>query len=206
MRDTASSRLEAEVASRMKERFEKFVITEKSRNGVYRSWYCGEPGQFDFSFTITTIPWYIIITGDLGDLIVSRCYDMLPWCRGSCHSTDYFASKVPRSVKTEEFSPEVLEEWIKEEIEEIREVQEEEDNLDPDYRKDDRRILEEAGEYGFDNDGEGYWRRELCDVYDGSDAPSWSIWTREFLVCREAISWFVKHCDDEPIPEPQREG
>lgn len=66
MQDTASNRREADAHRRMQKRFETFTITEKNRNGIYRSWYCGEPGQWDCSFTITTIPYHLIITGDLG--------------------------------------------------------------------------------------------------------------------------------------------
>lgn len=126
---------------------------------------------------------------------------MLPWCRGSCHSTHYFAEKVPHGIQTDEFSAEVLEEWINEEIAEIRETQSEEGGDDPEYRQEHLKELIDTLDGGLDGDGEHYFRRLLCGVYD--DPPNWSIWTERFLVLREAISWFVKHCDDEPIPEPK---
>lgn len=66
--------------------FEDHEITELSRNGVFRSWRCGRPKSGVYAFYITTTPGTLIITGDIGDLIVEREYDMLPWCRGSVDS------------------------------------------------------------------------------------------------------------------------
>lgn len=202
-RKTSSDKLEEAVRKQMTRRFKPFKITELLRSGIYRSWFCADPESWDCSFTVTTIPGHLIVTGDLGDLIVARCYDMLPWCRGSCESTGYFAEKVPHGYETEEFSPLVLEEWIKYEIREIRQSQKEE--KDPTYRASEMEKLNETLDAGLDEDGEGYFRRELEDVYDGSDAPSWSIWTHRFLVLREAVRWFVRNHSEPVIIQKESE-
>lgn len=193
---SACEQLEESVRKRLGKRFEKFEIKELSRNGVYRSWFCSEPGTWDCSFTITTIPGYLFVTGDLGDLVVARCYDMLPWCRGSVHSTHYFSEKVSSQMETTEFSHEVLREWIDEELKEIRARKEDGEEI-----SDDDEIIElltEATESGIEDEGEAYFRHKFSEVYDGGDPPSWDMWKHRFLTCREAVRWFVTH-HDEPV-------
>lgn len=193
---------ENDIRERMDRRFKPFKITERLRSGVYRSWFCADPDSWDCSFTITTIPGHLIVTGDLGDLIVARTYDMLPWCRGSCESTGYFAEKVPHGYETTEFSSERLEEWIHEEIAEIKATQEYDD--DPDYRVEHLGLLEETLEYGLDDDGESYFYRHLHDVWQNGDPPNWQIWTNRFLFLREAVRWFVQNHDEPGIADPNR--
>ena len=184
---------EDEYAERAKKAFEHHVVEERSRNGVYRSWRCHNPDEGCFWFDITTIPGSLIITGDLGDMIVSRSYDMLPWCRGSIDSIGYFAEKVSRDFKTTEFSAVALEEWLREE-------------LKNDWRSDEHReLIRDTLEDGFDDyREEGYWREELHELTDSSDPPNWSDYTPRFLWLREAIKWFVTHHSEPGIHAPER--
>jgi hypothetical protein len=171
--------------------FASHTITERMRCGVFRSWRCMIPGRSEYGFDITTIPGSLIITGDLGEMIVSRTYDMLPWCRGSVDSTDYFSEKVSREFSTKEFSRDKLRAWLADEIKER-------DPTEDIYEKCDH-ILQ----WEIDNNGEDWFYRELEDAWAGDDPPNWRDWTPGFLWKRDAIRWFVTHHHE---PEVVRES
>lgn len=170
--------------------FKDHQITELSRNGVFRSWRCGRPSSGTYRFFITTYPGVIVVTGDIGDLIVERVYDMLPWCRDAVDSTEYFAQKVPHAIPTKEFSLDVLRAWIAEML------VDEECNLLAGGRE----LLQEADEDAQSGEyGEEHFYRELADIFDGADPPSWQAWNSNFLWCRDAIRWFVMNHSEPEI-------
>ena len=165
--------------------FKDHGITELSRSGVYRSWRCAKPDSRIYSFVITTIPGSIIVIGDIGELIVSRMFDMLPWCRGSVNSTDYFAEKVPHAIPTKEFSRDKLREWIRDRM------------ADSEFSKHHElleKTLRRADDLGAD-----WFYEELWPVWVDEDPPDWKDWRSNFLWCRDAIRWFVMNHDEEPI-------
>ena len=175
------------ISQNAKDAFKDHQITELSRDGVFRSWRCGRPNSGVYAFYITTTPGCLIVTGDIGDLIVERMYDMLPWCRGSVDSIDYFAGKVPSSIPTRSFSDEKLEEWVREQI------------ADPDTEHEHRELLEDSLDQ-LHYDGPDYWYREFNDIY--GDPPNWTEFNSNFLWCREAVKWFVNN-HDEPEVTPK---
>lgn len=179
------TRNEKEVRGFTDKALAEHVITERMRSGVYRSWRCQKPGTWTYGFDITTYPGTIVITGDIGDLIVQRVYDMLPWCRSSVNDAQYFASKVPHAIQTKEFSDNELRRWIKDELK------------DKETKAEHKKILKEAVLHLDDSHGSEWWHERLYDVWIGNDPPGWKDYTRNFLWCRDAIRWFVmKH--DEP--------
>lgn len=186
---------EAEVRRNSDRAFKDHVITELSRNGVYRSWRCGRPDRSDCAFVITTIPGSIIVTGDIGDLIVSRCYDMLPWCRGSCDSTGYFIEKVPHGCfEVEEFDPERLRAWVEDQIANASDYGIKDDEIE---------TLKESLEFDDYSDNDAtHWYRKFRSIWDG-DPPDWSSPKHRLLWCRDAIRWFVNHHDEEVIQDPK---
>ena len=167
--------------------FAEHQVTEVMRHGVYRQWKCAKPKSNTYGFHITTFPGNLVLTGDLGTLIVAREYDMLPWCRGSVDSTDYFAEKVAKEILTREFSHDRLREWIGEEI------------MDPNTLDSHLELLQEALDEGIENDGPDYFYRTLNDVWQGNDPPNWTDWKPQFLWQRDAIRWFVTHHDEPEI-------
>lgn len=169
--------------------FMDHAITERMRQGVFRSWRCQKPGSWAYGFDITTIPGSLIITGDIGDLIVSREYDMLPWCRGSVDSTDYFASKVPHGIQTKEFSHQKCGTWMAHRL------------AEGDLTGEQIERLEELMKWEIEDNGPEYLYRETQEFWDG-DPPNWSVWCSGFLWCRDAIRWFVMNHDE---PEIKRE-
>ena len=170
--------------------FKNHRVVELSRNGVFRSWRCCQPGSGMYAFNITTIPGRIFVTGDIGDLIVERVYDMLPFCRRSLRDTSYFASKVPHAIPTREFSANVLGDWINEQL------------ADPELEDHHREPLLDAQlliDNGEVTEGKAY--EIIYPFYD--DPPRWQVWNSNFLWCRDAIRWFLAHHDEPEIRKPE---
>ncbi|MCX7396203.1 MAG: hypothetical protein NT138_00825 [Planctomycetales bacterium] len=191
---------EAEIRASAANAFQNHVIEVLSRDGVYRTWRCGKPDCSIYHFVITTIPGSLIITGDLGSLIVSRQYDMLPWCRGSCDSTGYFAEKVPNEVKTTEFSYEALQEWVKETRKEYGELDDEDPDDEDRIERRDR--FDELCDLCNEDMSETEAYELFSDYFD--DSPNWHRHTSRFLWLREAIRWFLTNCNDDPIQRPNQ--
>lgn len=184
-RTSVRAEREADIRRNSDKAFKNHVVTELSRNGVFRSWRCAEPGTGIFAFTITTIPGHLIITGDLGCLVLKRVYDMLPWCRGSCDSTEYFAEKVVKGQAIEKFSTDVLNEWVAEMLE------------DEDVSVEGKRTLREA--LGTDEGPAEKWYERFREVWQNGDPPNWEMYTNRFLWCRDAIRWFVMNHTEESL-------
>lgn len=159
--------------------FANHTITERVRAGVFRSWRCQKPGTRAYLFDITTIPGSLIITGDVGDLIVTRTYDMLPWCRGSVDDTRYFAEKVPQGFVKREFSLQSFEQWAHGVLK------------SPDTTDDERKSVNEALICRHDAGSESLYE-QTRDVWI-DDPPDWTDWTPGLIWCRDAIRWFVTH-------------
>jgi hypothetical protein len=184
--------IEKEIRTFSDRAFKDHVITERMRQGVFRSWRCQRPRTWSYGFDITTTPGNLIITGDLGDLIVSRVFDMLPWCRGSVDSTDYFAEKVPRSIETSEFSEDRLKAWVQRELDEADEYE-----LSEEKREILRNalLMDDFGSYD-----RSHWYEEFRDIW-GDEPPNWTDYKPGFLWCRDAIRWFVTHHQEAEIGE-----
>lgn len=84
--------------------FKEHVIEQRSlhrdERGLYATWRCGRPDSGTYAFLVTVYPGVLVVTGDVGDLIVERTTNMIAWCRGSVGSIDYFAEKVPHAIPT----------------------------------------------------------------------------------------------------------
>ncbi len=162
--------------------FASHFITEEARNGLFRTWRCQQPGTGIMAFRITTLPECLIVTGDVGDLIVRRhgSQDMIPWCRGSIHSLGYFAEKVPNNITITEFDTDVLNEWAREELADRG------DDLDIDSRE----MLEELADACEITEQEAFER--MCEYVDW-EFPNLRRYSVRFLWCREAIRWFVNN-------------
>ncbi len=174
--------------------FKDHVIQEQSRNGVYRSWRCGRVGTSVYHFVITTIPGSLIITGDLGSMIVTRAYDMLPWCRRSIDSIEYFAEKVDSGFKKREFSRDKFLEWLDEEEKEFRESHADDD--DEDESESETLDLIDALRHLSDEYDASQAYQESMDLWEGNDPPNLEVYTSRFLWLREAIAWFVNNHDE----------
>jgi len=183
------SDIEADVRKSTDESFKNHSIVELSRDRGFGSWHCSNNGSSHLSFTITVIPGSLILTGDIGNLIVTRHNtQMIPWCRGAVDSTLYFAQKTEHEFTTREFSIEKYREWLVEQVAEhtTSDCDDFEANAIGNYYRD---VLDD----GIDE----FTERDACkqlhvsDDSGGQVAWSWQDWNREFLVKRDAIRWFV---------------
>lgn len=182
--------------------FKNHVIRQDLNQGLFRSWRCGAPDDSNHHFHVTTTPGRIFVAGDNGTMVWERTEDMIPWCRGSINSIEYFASKVPHEIKTREWDADVARDWLQREIEDAK----------ADADADSERIREltfllndelhdEANEHSF--------CVELYEsgVNDGGDWPDLTNYTSNFLWCREDLKWFLAHLTEVVrIPAPARSG
>jgi len=162
--------------------------------GLFRCWRCAKKGDSAYAFMVTTIPGRIIVVGDIGEIIVERTSDMIPWCRSSINSIDYFEEKVPNSIKTVEYDSEVAREWVESEIAIQQGLLAEEDGDEyPDENAiaEISNIMEQYRDLLPLVDEEHRFIQELYDsgLIDGCDWPDLTNYNANFLWCREAIKW-----------------
>ncbi len=168
--------------------FRDHRVTEYRRSpcGRFGSWRCGSPRRVAHSFYLTAEPGTLFVTGDVGDLIVERTTDMLAFARTSIGDIDYFAGKVVSAIKTREFDPDVLRAWFDEEEQEAAQDEGQLASL-----KEARRVTLRALD---DGDGHDACRALYESGYvDGCDFPDFDNWSYNFLWCRQAIRWRVRH-------------
>jgi hypothetical protein len=157
----------------------------------YRGWRCEKPRCSEYHFNLLSVPGRLILTGDLGVLVVERTYDMISWARGSIHSLDYFAEKVPKEIETEEWDAECAKGWISE--------------IDADIAKDEygekktelwtSELREELFDLADGQCAESDFMNALyrSDFVDCADFPNLKNWKPGFLWQRECIKWFLSH-------------
>lgn len=179
--------------------FAKHQITELSRNGVFRTWKCATPGTWAHGFLITTIPGSLIVTGDLGELIVSRTYDMLPWARRAVRDLHYFASKTSQNFKTREFSHDAFEDWKADTLSELRKNAYDNPGTEAETHYD--RFRESYEDFEAENYGHDELLREFQGWYD--DPPDWCCYSSAFLWIVEAVRWFVENHSEPEVQQPQ---
>lgn len=162
-------------------------------DGLYRHWRCQKQGTSNYYFDVITVPGWIFIKGDIGFLSVARVDDMIPWCRGSIESIDYFAEKVPKEIRTEEYDHELAAEWIRDEIADAPNCYDESSEIE-------KRIAELQELSDPERFNEHEFKQELYDsrLIDGCDFPSFDNYTSSFLWCREALKCFLRLLDAVP--------
>lgn len=162
----------------------KTVLSMATPDGHVRHWRCARLGDSAYAFNITTIPGRIIVTGDIGCLVVERTTDMIAWCRGSIDSIDYFAEKFPHEIPTKEYDPELAKQWVIDAV-----------GVDAEYHGEATiaKIREEfpACSYDFWNKHQFYTDLSDCRIFDGCDWPDFDNFRPSFLWCREAIKWLL---------------
>lgn len=167
------------------EAFKDHKIELRLNQGLYRHWRCAKPGDGNHSFSITTIPGSILVTGDIGTLVVERETEMIHWCKTAIRDVHYFASKVPQEFKKYEYDPDMARRYIAEELQ------------SDELSEEDRETLLDLQEDC--DDGELDFKRCLHEsgYIDGCDFPDLDNYTSSFLWCREAIKWFLAHYETE---------
>lgn len=173
--------------------FAEHECTMRLDQGMFRSWRCMKPKSWAYGFDVHTTPGHLIVTGDIGDLIVSRCEDMIDWSRGAVKDPHYFAEKVPHSIKTREWSYARSMEWIDQEIHDAKDCYGDEEG--------DKRIKrlvafrKKAANDGINGEMDEH---EFCTaLYEselalGCDWPDLEVFNGNFLWCRQAVIWLLR--------------
>lgn len=188
--------------------FADHVVTQNVGQGLYRHWRCARPGTGMYAFNVITEPGRVIVTGDIGELILCRELDMIEWFRRCHNDLDYVAGKA-QGVKVREWSADVAKEWAESRIREYRadlKLDEEEAASDgvefPE--KDRKRYLDriekhqelldalDDGKHFFDD---ALFHSGLCD----GDYPRLETFTPGFLWCFETLKWLVVRLDAAPV-------
>jgi hypothetical protein len=198
-----SQRLEDEVRKRVPNDLKDHQITQLLDSGPYRHWRCRKPGTIVLGFDVITWPGFICITGDMGEFLFSRTYDMLEFCRRSCKSYGYMHEKLQAvDVRTgaEEFRREAFEDALRDrlrgELENYKEgfVSRE----DVEVVRDKIAEVREASEYGMGGERESIQAMYESELWDSGDLPSCQSFTFHFMWILHAIQWF---CDRTPPRE-----
>ena len=160
-----------------KDAFRDHQITIELNHGVYRHFLCGRLSTGIYAFNITTIPGRLIVTGDIGTLIVERLNDMFEWAPNAVGSINYFAEKVPSELATKEYDQDMAFEFLAE----LQVLEGTESKL-----------ALQAAELEDYVDDQARFEIALYEsgIIDGCDFPCLANWKPSFLWCREAVKWF----------------
>lgn len=93
-------------------------ITELSKPEDYaRVFRCSREGSGSYGFKVVVWPYFISIHGDVGGLTLSRCEDMIDWCRSAINSPGYFFQKSdPRSQAIKTFCETKFIHWLRDQV------------------------------------------------------------------------------------------
>lgn len=148
--------------------------------GLFRNWTCSD-GTSAYRFNISTEPGRLLVSGDVGELLLERYWDMLHWARTAVRDIHYFHGKCVPSIKTREWDAACAREWV---LCERRQERREQCGMTAALARD---------LYDAASDSEHAFFTELTDsgYCDGSDYPDCDNYTHSFLWCREALRWLL---------------
>lgn len=174
--------------------FKNHKIRQVMSMGVHRHFKClNRSGSSNYMFRVVTFPGRLVITGDIGDLMLCREIDMLPWAKRAVESIDYFAEKVVAG-KVKQYCPEVVQEEINEVLaERVRRLEEDAGEDDVEVNPDDLESPLDLTD--IDNPHTTLVEMYYSGLWDGCDFPNTENWTSNFLWCREALRWFFREYD-----------
>lgn len=164
--------------------FHGHVLRCDLNQGLYRCWRGGQPDSSFYHFYITTKPGTLIVTGDIGDLVLERTDDMLAWSRSAINSISYFAEKVVRPMATREYDPDVAEAWYYETVRDR-------DYYDYEHRRKLKEIVRDELGHDFNDQHAVEAAIYESEIAEGEDWPKLNNYTWNFLWCREAVKWLL---------------
>jgi len=169
------------------------VVTQRHRDGdPGRIWRCARPGTVVYAFTVYATPGWLMMTGDIGECMWSRVYDMLSFIRGSIGSLEYFSEKASRDCVIREKRTELAEEWLDEQPKEWKEYHGE--PMTKEQKAKLREIRDEFEEYNsIDRLQTAIYDSQMFD--STSYIPSCEFYTFQYLWKIEALKWFIAKVD-----------
>jgi hypothetical protein len=175
--------------------FDKHQITREHHG----QWYCSVPGQGGIeAFRVVMVPYSIIVTGDLGDIILSINHNKpLRWARGSNFRPDnlyYPFTKLALICRRDErFQHEQATAWLNSEIREARNGA---------YtKKEIKKKISMARRWKETCPDELPWQEqawyELCHEFDIDDPPGFQDHSWRTYYVMQALCWFMQHVNPE---------
>ncbi len=183
----------ADVQQRIKNDLKDHVVTQRHRDGdPGRFWRCAKPGTVNLAFTVYAPPGWLMITGDMGECMWSRHYDMLPFVRGSIKDLHYFSEKASKDCVIREKRTELAEEWLASQPMEWKEYHGE--PMDKEQRAKLKEIRDEFEEYrSIDRLQTAIYDSQMFD--SPSYIPSCEFYSFQYLWKIEALKWFIAKLD-----------
>jgi len=201
------------VDAQVKERFAdwiartpEYVVQQIHRDGdIVKLWRCGKPQSSTCMCYVCSAPNCLMVYGDMGECMWQRHYDMIPFIRGSVHSTSYFAEKVPREINIQDEYPELVEEWF-------AEVKQERIDGGYDWTEEHdeelQNIRDEWENYGIVADfHKAHYESKL--FRDCEDHVTTKYYSFHYLWKTELLAWFIQQLDAGkvlPYVEPEENG
>jgi hypothetical protein len=170
--------------------FDKHQITRENHG----QWYCSVPGQGGIeSFRVVMVPYSIIVTGDLGEIILSVNHNKpLRWALGANFRPDnlyYPFTKLAQLCRQETFKPKQATAWLFDEIKEARK--------EGYSKKTIKKRIKMAREWkdtcpDEDHYSEQAWY-DLCHEFDIDDPPGFREYSWRTHYVMQALCWFMQH-------------
>lgn len=201
-KDAIKARLE-QVAADMAHNLRHHRMDCRLDRGVFRNYHCTNPARPSFyHFNVSTEPGRLIVTGDCGDLILERSWDMFAWVRGAIEDPWYFGSKKIPSMQVREFDAEVAREWLIAEQEQNRreaeewlsdwkEVNGDKPPLPADWKQPPTLDIESLAQLAREDKHGFHVELYESGIVPDGDFPDFTNYTHEYLRCREAVKWLL---------------
>lgn len=174
----------AEIAARKS--FEGHVLKDEGHG----RWYCARPDTNNYSFRVTDFRDGLILSGDLGELIlVVYGRNPIAWLRGCLRSgnEDYVLSKVPLALRQRDMIEDLVLEFFRDSVgneDEEKIVKNLRDSWDI-HEEEAGTELEHIPDLTEDEWVEAFYEAGGCD-----EVPSVSDWSTHTLIQLEALKWF----------------
>ena len=138
-------------------------------------WLCAKPGTNIYSFRVILAPGYVVLLGDLGELVLRHHErDSLRWLL-TCPHIDYMLGKCPFRGQLREFDQAAAEQYLSEM-----------DDLTLAFR------IREAWKVAVHCDEDEAWRSSYYLATGDSEVPACDRWNDQALWQAEALLWFCR--------------
>lgn len=178
-----------QIAERCKNDLADHVVTQLHDDDCkFRVWRCRRSNSWTYGFVVYAPPGWLMMTGDMGECMWSRTYDMIDFARGAIKSLEYFSEKASKDCKIKEHYGELVEEWFSE-------VESEYLKSHGDPMSDEK--LETLGDlrdmWESSNDHQELRNAIYCDLCSGDceSVPSFEYYSYQYLWKVEALKWFI---------------
>ena len=169
--------------------FDKHQITREGPG----LWFCGEKGTGIYHFRVIMVPGTIIVTGDIGDMVLNVNHRKpLRWALGCKMKPDqpyYPMSKLSLQNQNEVFDADAVEAYL---VERIGEERRDGDKTSAAQYIKMLRVWREFPSKDHPREAEREWH-EICSSHDYDDPPSFRDHDVNTYYRYQALCWFMQH-------------